>query len=40
MEGLAPAAADTVLMALWGVGIYLLGWLLFRRLREPLLQRL
>ena len=37
MEGLPPAGWELGLMAAWGVGVYLLGWGVFRRLREKLL---
>ena len=40
MEGLPPAGWELGLMAAWGVGVYLLGWGVFRRLREKLLLRL
>jgi len=40
MEGLPPAGWELGLMAAWGVGMYLLGWGVFRRLREKLLLRL
>ena len=40
MDGLPPSLWDFLLMAAWGVGVYFIGWGIFRSLREKLLQRL
>lgn len=40
LESVPPSGWDLALMAVWGAGVYLLGWGVFRGLREKLLQRL
>ena len=40
MDARPPSGWDFLLMAAWGVGVYLAGWGIFRVLREKLMQRL
>lgn len=40
MYGTAPGAGQLLAMLLWGAGIYLLGWRVFRRNRTRIMQKL